>query len=95
MVRGDQRLAQPGVDLGVGLHLLAGAELLAAIGIERLVEGELARELEALPQRRQVVRRGEEVVADARRIARIGRAQQQLAAAVGMQQRRPDAVAVA
>ena len=88
-------VAQPGVDLGVGLHLLAGIGLGAPIGIERRLMGEIAGDAEARPQPRQIVGRGKEIVADARRIARIGRAQQNLAAAVGMQQRRPDAEAVA
>jgi hypothetical protein len=45
-------------------------------------------------KRRQVVRRGEEVRHDLHLVARIVRAQQHLAAAVGMQQAGPDAVAV-
>ena len=71
-----------------------GVSLDAAIGLERLLIGHVAGALEAFAQRRQIVRRGEEIVDDAQRRARIGRAQQHLAAAVGMQQRRPDAVAV-
>ena len=45
-------------------------------------------------KRRQIVRRGEKFVDDARRRHRVGGAQQDLAAAVGMQQRRADAEAV-
>ena len=69
-------------------------DLLAAIGIERLLERNLARALEAFAQRRQVVRRSEETIDDARRRHRVGGAEQDFAAAVGMQERRPDAEAV-
>ncbi len=50
--------------------------------------------LKPCAQGRQVVRRAEVARDDLHRIVRIGRAQQHLAAAVGMQQRRPDAEAV-
>src|SRR5712675_2285376 len=95
MVRGDDAIAQPSLDLGIALHLVAWIELAASVGIERRLVDHLARELEAMDERRQVVRRGEEIVADARRVTRISRAQQHLAAAVRMQQRRTNAEAVA
>src|SRR5213593_4153397 len=95
MVRGDDGVAQPSLDLDVALHLVAWIELDAAIGIERGLVDHLARKLEAVNERRQIARRREEVVADARRVARIGRTQEHLAAAVGMQKSRADAEAVA
>src|SRR5712691_7429157 len=95
MMRGDDGVAQPGLDLGIAPYLVARIELAASVGIERRLVNHLARELEAMDERRQVVRCGEEVVADARRITRISRAQQHLAAAVGMQQCRANPEAVA
>ena len=50
MVRGDDGVAQPGIDLGVGLYLVAGIGLRPAERVERFLVGELARELKTFAQ---------------------------------------------
>ena len=94
MVRGDRGLADPGLDSASVLTSSPGRGFDATKASSGCLIGHLARALEALAQARQVVRRGEKIADDAQRIARIGRSQQDLAAAVRMQQRRPDAEAV-
>ncbi len=95
MMRRDHGVAQPGFDFGIALDLVAGADFAPAVEIERLMVHHLARHLEPVHQRRQIVRRGKEVVADTRRIVRITRTQSYFAAAIRMQQRGPNTEAVA
>ena len=94
MVCGDHDLFQPGIDLGIGFNLRPGTDLLAPERIECFVKGELARALESLAQGRQIVGRREEFVDNPRLLQRIAARQQDFTAAVGMQQRRADAVTV-
>src|SRR6516164_1057640 len=87
MMGGDDDLFDPSVDGSIRIHRKARIYLLVAIRIHCLLEGDLARTFKSFAQGRQIVRRGEEAIDDARGGQRIGRAEQQLAATIGMEQR--------
>src|SRR5262245_62570249 len=93
-MRRDGRAPDPLIDGGVAPGLRPRPGLYTAERIERRLSGDVAGTLKARAQAREIAWRRQEISHDAWRIARIGGAQKDLAAAVGMQERRPDGKAV-
>src|SRR5437867_899262 len=68
MMRGDRGIPDPGVDLSVALDLVTRCGLGAAIRRHRLLIGDIAGAFDALAQTREVVRGGEKLIDNARRL---------------------------